>query len=348
MNHSRFFTLYLRTLGDVYLSINFKEGVDKLKIKILTNNTVDMTLTGNPKLAGKVTQPTQEVASAVAEHGLAMHINIDGIDILYDFGGLAFAILKNLEIFKIDPKIFNKVVLSHGHFDHFGSMFKLAPLLKPGAEIILSPDAYDQKLGYIAKSGGIIDIKLLQENFKTYKKEGKVALLPPLKKKAVDKTAEMAQLKIIETKEPIELAPSVWTSGEIKISDKSELTRNLFLKIGKNEFKEDTFRDEIAIYIKVKNKGMVVLTGCGHCGIINTIKHCQEISGENKIYAVIGGFHLNWSTDEQLDKVINYFKELQPDIICGMHCTGFKFNSKLSEKMPDNMTLGVVGTEFNL
>jgi 7,8-dihydropterin-6-yl-methyl-4-(beta-D-ribofuranosyl)aminobenzene 5'-phosphate synthase len=144
------------------------------------------------------------------------------------------------------------------------------------------------------------------------------------------------------------LASGIWTSGEIELFDPSEVTSNLFLKIDKSTFETETFRDEIAIYIKVKGKGLVVLTGCGHTGIINTIKYGQKISGVDKIYAVIGGFHLNWSTEEQLNKVVDFFVELKPEIICGMHCTGFKFNAKLYAKMPENMTLGVVGTTFNL
>ncbi|MHA1270525.1 MAG: MBL fold metallo-hydrolase [Candidatus Helarchaeota archaeon] len=330
------------------MKIDFGNGVSKVRIKVLTTNTTDMTLVTDPKFAGKVIQPMREVASATAEHGLALDIEVDGFNILYDFGGLATTILNNLNIFNIDPKKYRKIVLSHSHFDHFGSMFKVMPNLESGTEIYLSKRVYDQKLGFMSKTGEIIDIENLKSNYRQYKKEGKLMLLPTLSKKLIEKLSQENQLKIIETDSPVELVPGVWTSGEIEIFDKSELTRNLFIKIDKSTFEEDTFKDEVAIYINVKDKGLIVLTGCGHRGIINTIKYGKKISNIDKIYAIIGGFHLNWSSDEKIDQVIDYFKELEPEIICGMHCTGFRFNSKLSNEIPERMTLGVVGTEFHL
>ena len=330
------------------MSLDFGNGVDSVKIKILTTNSVDATLLTDPNMKGKVIQPMKEVIGAIAEHGLSMSIKINNKNILYDFGGLGFTVLKNLPIFQINPEIFDKCVLSHGHFDHFGSMFKLAPKLGENKEIIVSPDIYQQKIAYLATSGDQISLEELTKNFKTYKREGKAQQLPGIKKKLLDKMIEDNNLKLIETKIPIELGPGIWTSGEIELFDKSELSSNLFLKIDKTTFKEETFRDEIAIYIMVKDKGLIVLTGCGHTGIINIIKHGKKISGINKIYAVIGGFHLNWSTDEHIEKVVNYFKEIKPEIICGMHCTGFNFNKKMMTEMPKNTTLGVVGTEFHL
>ncbi|MHA1231173.1 MAG: MBL fold metallo-hydrolase [Candidatus Helarchaeota archaeon] len=328
--------------------IDFGNGIDKVKIKILTNNMVDMTLQTDPVFASMVKQPTREVASATAEHGLSMHISTGDMNILYDFGGLAFTILNNLEIFKIDPKSYSRMILSHGHFDHFGAIYKLFPELSSGSEFIVSPDAFYQKFGYISEKDDIINLQDLTENFKKYKKEGKLALLPQLKKNIVEKLCTENQIKLNLTNNPIKLCDGIYTSGQIEIFDKSELTKNLFIKIDKSNFKEDTFRDEIAIYIHIKDKGLVILTGCGHTGIINTIKHGQKISGIDKIYAVIGGFHLNWSNDNQIQKIIDILEEYNPKLICGMHCTGFRFNAKLKERLPDKMSLGAVGTEFYL
>ncbi|NVM30065.1 MAG: MBL fold metallo-hydrolase [Candidatus Helarchaeota archaeon] len=317
-----------------------------VKIEVLSNNTTDLTLQTDPIFKGKVIQPTKRVVAAIAEHGLAMGIETNGMKILYDFGGMGFAILKNLEIFNINPEIFQKAVLSHGHFDHFGSLVKLIPQLGPGKEIIVSPDIYKQKISYLPGESG--DLEILKENYRALKKKGKVRELPRIKKAFLDKLTAENQQTLIETSKPVELAPGVWTSGEIEIFDENELTSNMFLKIDKTTFERETFRDEIAIYINVEDKGLIVLTGCGHTGIINTIKHGQKISGVKKIYAVIGGFHLNYAPEKQLDRVVNYFNEISPEIICGMHCTGFKFNSKLLAKMPENATLGVVGTDFIL
>jgi 7,8-dihydropterin-6-yl-methyl-4-(beta-D-ribofuranosyl)aminobenzene 5'-phosphate synthase len=330
------------------MSLDFGDGVDKVTITILSNNTTDITLQTDPRFKGKVEQPGLSTIAAIAEHALSLGIEVNGMNILYDFGGLGFAILKNLQIFNMKPESFQKAVLSHGHLDHFGTLPKLLPMMGPGKEIIVDPDIYKQKIGFLGETGEYADINTLNENFRAYKKAKKIHEFPGLKKSTLESLTTQNQQKLIETQVPVQLTPGIWTSGEIELFDESELTSNLFLKIDKTTFERETFRDEIAIYIKVKDKGLVVLTGCGHAGIMNTIKNGQKISGIDDIYAVIGGFHLNWSTEEHIDKVVDYFNDIKPAVICGMHCTGFNFNAKLHTKMSENTTIGVVGTKFHL
>lgn len=330
------------------MSVDFGVGVETVKITVLTTNTTDMTLQTDPKFAGKVRQPGKLVANASAEHGLAMAIEVNGTHLLYDFGGLASTLTKNLEILKINPSKFHMAVLSHGHFDHFGTMMQILPLTAPGMKLFVSPDIYHEKLGFLGSAGEVLNVATLQENFRALKKEGKVAELPSIRKALIEKLVTENQLELVETKNPHQLAPGVWTSGEIELFDETELTSNLFIKLDKKTFAEDTFRDEIAIYIKVKGKGLVVLTGCGHAGIMNTIRHGQKISGIDKIYAVIGGFHLLWSSENHLDRVVDFLRKLKPEVVCGMHCTGFYFNAKMWAQLPEMLTLGVVGTTFTL
>ena len=137
-------------------------------------------------------------------------------------------------------------------------------------------------------------------------------------------------IKIIETNKSVKLYNGIITSGEIELTDKSETTPGVYIMKSRKEFLEHTFRDETSIYINIKDKGLVIITGCGHCGVINTIKHAQKITGVNEIYAVIGGFHEEWNLK----------------IVCGMHCTGFNFN-KIMARHPSHM-IGVTGTEFHL
>lgn len=114
----------------------------------------------------------------------------------------------------------------------------------------------------------------------------------------------------------------------------------------RKEFEKHYFRDETSIYFNIKDRGLVVLTGCGHNGIINTIKHGQKLTGVEKIYAVIGGFHEEWNPIPLIKEKVKYFEKLDPEIICGMHCTGFNFNNLISAH--PSHTLGMVGTEFHL
>ncbi|MHA1933630.1 MAG: hypothetical protein ACW96X_13890 [Promethearchaeota archaeon] len=113
-----------------------------------------------------------------------------------------------------------------------------------------------------------------------------------------------------------------------------------------HSFAEHTFRDETSLYINIKDKGLVILTGCGHVGIINTIKHAQKITGINKVYALIGGFHKENQSLEAIESAVGFIERLDPKITCGVHCTGFEFN-RFIRNHPSH-TLGVVGTEFRL
>ncbi|MFX1277424.1 MAG: hypothetical protein ACFFAT_20590, partial [Promethearchaeota archaeon] len=169
---------------------------------------------------------------------------------------------------------------------------------------------------------------------------------PSLNKKMIDNLAEQNNLKIIETKDPIKLSSGIVTSGEIEIFDENELTKGIYLMKSRKEFAKNTFRDEISLYINVKDDGLVVITGCGHAGIVNTIKHGQKLTGINKIYAVIGGFHKEWEKTEDIEESVRFIESLNPVITCGMHCTGFKFN-KIMSRHPSH-TIGIVGTEFHL
>jgi 7,8-dihydropterin-6-yl-methyl-4-(beta-D-ribofuranosyl)aminobenzene 5'-phosphate synthase len=145
---------------------------------------------------------------------------------------------------------------------------------------------------------------------------------------------------------PVEIYPGIVTSGTIELFDQEEVTKSIYIQKGRKEFEKHTFRDETAVYINVEDFGLVVLTGCGHCGIKNIIKHGQKLTGVNKVYAVIGGFHEEWNPVEVIKEKVKFIENLNPEIICGMHCTGFNFNKLMSDHPAH--TLGIVGTEFHL
>lgn len=80
---------------------------------------------------------------------------------------------------------------------------------------------------------------------------------------------------------------------------------------------------------------------------MNTVKMAQKLSGINKIYSLIGGYHMNWASKERIDKTVGFLKKLNPEILCAMHCSGFNFTARLMNEIP-NSVLGIVGTVFNL
>jgi 7,8-dihydropterin-6-yl-methyl-4-(beta-D-ribofuranosyl)aminobenzene 5'-phosphate synthase len=337
------------------MSFNAFGGIESgnLRIRVLTTNTASMTLLTEEKFDGKVIQPEAKANRIVGEHGLSISIEVRGGEdsqlFLMDTGGLAQAIIPNSKQLGVDLNEVNKLILTHGHLDHWGGLPAVMPLLKEESELILNPLVYEQNFIAIPKRGKEVPAEELGQNLKKLVKEDRFKLnkkLPQLNKGLISRLAEEHKINIIQTKEPIELYPGITTSGEIELSDKEEATKGFYIQKSRKKFLKHNFRDETAIYINVKNKGLVVLTGCGHCGIVNIIKHGQKLTGINDIYAVIGGFHEEWNPIEKVKKKVQYFKEMNPEILCGMHCTGFIFNKLMSDHPAH--TLGVTGTEFRL
>lgn len=325
----------------------------KITLKVLTTNDVSITKLTDDRFNGKVIQPGKGVNRALAEHGFAMsiHVQEDEVSHLFmlDAGGLTQAIMHNCKQFGMNFKDVEKLILSHGHFDHFGGLPSVIPELSNGTQFYLNPDCYQQFFAAVTNSGEELPVEDLAASVKRLEKEGKLKLsakLPLFSKGLVQKLASENAIEVIETKEPVQLYKGITTSGEIELFDDDELTKGMYIMKSRKEFEKHYFRDETSIYFNIKDKGLVVLTGCGHCGIGNTIKHGQKLTGIDKVYAVIGGFHEEWNPIEKIEEKIKYFEDLNPEITCGMHCTGFNFN-KLMSNHPSH-TLGMVGTEFHL
>jgi len=325
----------------------------KVILKVLSTNEVSITKLTEERFGGKVIQPGRSVNRALAEHGFAMSIQIEEGEkkrmFLLDTGGLTQAIVHNCKQFNIDLKGVEKLILSHGHFDHFGGLPSVIPELSEETEFILNPDCYQQFFAAVTSDGEEIPASQLADSIKQLEKEGKLQLsgkLPLFSKSMVENLANEHKIKINETKDPVQIYKGITTSGEIELFDENELTKGIYVMKSRKEFEKHYFRDETSIYMNIKDKGLVVLTGCGHNGIVNTIKYGQKLTGVDKVYAVIGGFHEEWNPIPVIEEKVKYFEELNPEIICGMHCTGFEFNNLMS-RHPSH-TLGIVGTEFHL
>ncbi|MGQ9720884.1 MAG: MBL fold metallo-hydrolase [Candidatus Jordarchaeum sp.] len=332
------------------MSLDFGEGVDKVRIKVLSENTTDITLLTDEKFKEKVQQPGASTLMCTAEHGLAMLFEVKkGENVhtfLLDAGGILGTIANNMKFLQIDFSKIEKFVLSHGHFDHFGGLNHIIGQFSPGTEIIVAKNAFYPKWALMGDlMGKQIEVNMLK--LEQLQKEQKIRQLPGLNKEMLSEQIKSKNLKLVETSNPVHLAPGVWTSGEIETPLKEELTTGLYLQKNGEIFFDD-FRDEISIFIKVKNKGLVILTGCGHTGIMNTVKMAQKLSGINKVYALIGGYHMNWASKGRINKTIKFLKELKPEILCAMHCSGFGFTARLMNDIPESSVLGIVGTSFDL
>jgi 7,8-dihydropterin-6-yl-methyl-4-(beta-D-ribofuranosyl)aminobenzene 5'-phosphate synthase len=113
-----------------------------------------------------------------------------------------------------------------------------------------------------------------------------------------------------------------------------------------DKLEPDAFAGEQGLIFNVKGKGLVVVTSCAHCGVVNTIRHAQRVAGIEKIHAILGGFHLTGASPELIQRTVTDIKAFAPEHIIPMHCTGFETISLLAKEMPEQFFLNTVGTQY--
>ena len=284
-------------------------------------------------------------ATLVGEWGLSIHAESRRGDeerhALVDFGYNPVTLLNNMEILKIAPEKLDSLVLSHGHYDHFGGM-----------------------VGFLSAAKGKLKDRLPlfvggEDCFCTrvYSNGGQYG--------ALDRKAIMdANLLLMMAEQPAIVADHAFTTGKIAQSGFEKPLRNTTEKVGvvdgfgcspekvtstKNTgtFVPDDFEHEIGTSFLLKGKGLVILTSCSHRGIINTIRQAQMTSGIQKVHAVIGGFHLLPPlTDDYFQQVIAALKEINPDYLMPAHCVGEPFYDMVRRDMPGKVFQSNVGTRY--
>jgi 7,8-dihydropterin-6-yl-methyl-4-(beta-D-ribofuranosyl)aminobenzene 5'-phosphate synthase len=226
-------------------------------------------------------------------------------------------------------------VISHAHPDHVAGLVEIA---KARGEIplptLVHPDAFLPR--YIdTPFGWVVPAFTLYFN----KKE-----------------CEEAGVYFVETGDPVPVGPAAITTGEIPWSDKVPFEPPgtphpiTLRQVKDGKFNVDKTVDDSALIINLKGKGLVVITGCAHAGVINTILRAQELTGVQEVYAIIGGFHLGFveSPDENIPKTIEALKQFNPTIVCPMHCSGFKLTAAMSREMPQQFVISNAGTQITL
>ena len=273
----------------------------------------------------KLTTLCENTASGpdiVAEWGWSIFIEANDTKVLFDTGG-GIAADRNADKLGIDLKATDKIVLSHAHSDHTGGLRQI--LMKTGnREIIAHPAVWTSKYS-----------KQSSEKKAFYRGI-------PFAKEELEK---FATFKL--SKEPVQISEDILTTGEIpRITDYETIESHFYVKQGET-MEQDNFPDDIALICKT-NKGLVVVLGCAHRGIINTIQHARNITGEDTVHTVIGGTHLYPKKDIQIGKTIQALKELDVQNIGVSHCTGLKAAIKLAEAFGDRFFFNNAGSIRNI
>lgn len=259
----------------------------------------------------------------LAEWGLAMLLELREFKILFDTG-YGISILHNASFLGKDLSKMDKIVLSHGHSDHTGGLKGVLERRKE-IEIICSPYIWEAK--YVRRP---------QEERHRF-------IGIPFRKEEL----EGLGAKFVFSDEPIWLSENIVITGEIPITNEWERIEPIFyIKDGK-EFHPDPLKDDRAIIIKGE-KGLIVVLGCGHRGAINTISYAQGLTGEERIYAVLGGFHLFTASEERIERTIAELKRIRVERVGVSHCTGFLASLRMAQEFGDGFFLNNAGTVVSL
>jgi 7,8-dihydropterin-6-yl-methyl-4-(beta-D-ribofuranosyl)aminobenzene 5'-phosphate synthase len=302
--------------------------VDMVRVWFLTDNYYD------------ALRPDSEIAKRYrttpgrclhAEHGLAYFvetkINGNTSTCMFDFGLDAQGVLNNAVLLNVDLGRADAFALSHGHFDHWAGAIEMlkhnTARIARGTRFYVGEEGFLHRYSRRPGADEIMDLGVL------------------------DKAAiEGSGVKVTEVSAPTQIVPGCCCTGKIeRITDYENMSANLLVERG-GKIGPDDFRGEQALFFNVRGKGVVVLSGCAHAGIVNTVRQVQKVSGVEKVHAILGGFHLINAKPEVIDATVSDIKAMRPDFIAPAHCTGFEALVAFSRAMHEEFILNTAGTQY--
>jgi 7,8-dihydropterin-6-yl-methyl-4-(beta-D-ribofuranosyl)aminobenzene 5'-phosphate synthase len=323
--------------------------VDYLAVRIVTDNRVVLFVPSEQRdglnierrVGPNLSHDSPPSTDLGGEFGLAMHAQSrrgeEERNLLIDFGYTSEVLLNNLAILKIDPSRLDALVLSHGHYDHFGGLvgFLAANKGKLKANMpffVGGEDCFCTRENIFGQFGALDRKAILDANLLLM-----MAQAPAI---VADHAFTSGKIASVSFEKP--LLPTKEKVGVVNgfgcFPDKMSPAKNT------GAFIPDDFEHEISTNFVLKGKGLVVLTSCSHRGIINTIRQAQAASGIKKVHAVIGGFHIVPPLDDAyIHDVIAALKEINPDYLIPGHCSGDRFYDLAREAMGDTIIHSAVG-----
>jgi len=314
---------------------------DAAEILSLVDNSVDLLSAVNKRQVQPFRQWTRErygqewvrthTQLPCAEHGFSMLIRVFSQNkasyVLFDTGGSPDVIVENAKRMGISLSEVEGIVLSHGHYDHFGGLLSaIKAVNKADLPIIVHESMFETR--------------------GTANSKGTVRKYPEFPTEA-----QLSPARIVRTKKPSLIADDmICITGEIprKTSFETGYTPHRIFLDGSWQ-PDPLILDERAIAINIRGKGLVVLSGCAHAGIINTISYAQQITGITNVYAVMGGFHLAGKEFEnRIQPTIEELRRINPKLIASSHCTGWRAMCAIAKTFPKAFVWNSVGNLYKI
>jgi 7,8-dihydropterin-6-yl-methyl-4-(beta-D-ribofuranosyl)aminobenzene 5'-phosphate synthase len=326
--------------------------VDRLRVRVVLDTAHDIFIAGDPHpMIGiertRVLLNPKRVTLG-GEWGLSLHLESSAggptHNYLLDFGWTPEVLTRNIELLDIDVAQLDGLILSHGHLDHYGGLVgflgKYRERMRPDLRLF---------------AGG-------ETNFcYTYvKPPGKTE---PVLFGVLDRR-DLAKAKV-ETVlcEAPRVVGDAFTSGHIERTSFEHVLPNTLTETAghdgagcagdhftseerQGKIVPDQHWDEHATCFVLRNRGLIVITSCGHAGLINTLQTAMKVSGVGKLHAVIGGFHLAPAPKDYLNQAVAELKKLDPEVVIPMHCSGANFIEAMRQQMPEKLVLSTVGSRF--
>jgi len=258
---------------------------------------------------------------AIAEHGWSVFLETDYGNILLDTGQ-GKAITNNIQIFNIDLSTLNGIVLSHNHLDHTGGLLNILDFMEK-VNVYAHPDIFSDC--YMIDSNEEIHVGM------------------PFSRSVLEGRGAVFQFNT----EYKEIISGLSITGEVPRLTSFEKGDNSLMIKTENGYEKDHVLSDQSVIIETP-KGLFIVLGCSHGGIINILRYAVEKTGQKHIHTIIGGTHLGQVGNEQVDESIKFLKEFDIGRIGVSHCTGLKTSMRLEQEFGDRFFFCNVGTVIEI
>lgn len=302
--------------------------VDSVRVWILTDNYYDALRPDGPGVKRFRVAPGECMH---AEHGLAYFVEtVTGGRIsrcMFDFGLDATGVMNNATLLGLDLAEADAYLLSHGHHDHWTGAAEIlrrnSGRIPAGTPFYAGEEAFLHRYTRRSEAAETVDLSALNRA-----------------------SIEATGARVCEVKIPTAIVPGGYCTGFIQRTTEYESITPGMLVERNGRLESDDFRGEQALFFNVKGKGLVILSGCAHAGIVNAVKQAQRNSGIEKVEAILGGFHLINATPERIQRTIADIRAFSPRLVVPAHCTGFEALVAFSQALPRQFVLNTAGTEY--